>query len=79
MVAWQNHKVRSLCLTNIAAGSEVWAFITENANLPKAPAPGKKPALKAVGKMMTASWTAGDQVYLVVTAGNEETMLDYLR
>jgi hypothetical protein len=79
VVSWQTHKVQSLCLTNVAGGSKVWAFITENANFPKAPAPGKKPGLKQIGKMMTASWTAGDKVYLIVAAGNEDTMLDYLR
>jgi hypothetical protein len=78
VMPWENHKVCMLCLTNSSAGGELWVFITELANVPKAPAPGLKTDFKQVGNFMTASWTAGDKVYLITAAGNEATMSDYL-
>lgn len=77
VLTWQNHKVSMLCLSNSAIGKEVWVFITDLANVPRSPAPGK-PTVVPTGNFTTASWTSGDKLYLVTGAGGEAVMRDYL-
>lgn len=78
VLTWENQKVCMLCLTNAALARDVWVYIAELKTVPEAPAAGKPPELRQIGNFMTASWSAGDKVYLVTGATTESALRDIL-
>ena len=78
---FDNHPVQMLCLYDgtDAQGhkNDLWVFITGKSSLPNAPLPGKT-EIVPVGDLMTATWTAGDKVYLLAVNGDAKTLQKYL-
>jgi hypothetical protein len=75
---WQGAKVAMLCFhagpaASTSRKSDVWLFVADRAAVKGAPAPGS-PEFAKVNKLMTATWTQGDKLYLLGTAGDEETI-----
>lgn len=81
IVSWQNHPVAVLCLDarekSADAKNDLWIFIAKSSYISKAP--HKKAAqFEKIGGLMTASWTAGDSVYILVGRGEERELQKYL-
>jgi hypothetical protein len=78
---FDNHPVWMLCLYDgrDAQGhkNELWVFITGKSSIPNAPPPGKTEFVP-VGDLMTATWTAGDKVYLLAVTGDAKALQKYL-
>lgn len=78
---FDNHPVEMLCLYDgkDAQGrkNELWVFITSKSSIPNAPLPGKT-EIVPVSDLMTATWTAGDKVYLLAVNGDAKSLQKYL-
>lgn len=79
-LTWNNHPVEMLCLN---AGTEasgqhidIWVFVMEKKYVPDAPAAG--PQYSKVGNLMTASWSAGDKIYVLAGRGTAEDIKKFL-
>jgi hypothetical protein len=75
---WQGAKVAMLCFrggsaTPASAKGDLWLFVVDRASVKGAPAAGLTEFAK-VNKLMTATWTQGDKLYLLGTVGDEETI-----
>ncbi len=81
ILPWENHAVSVLCLDAREKGGEekndVWVFIASTANVSKGPNK-KATEFEKIGDLMTASWTAGNTIYLVVARGGEQDLQKYL-
>lgn len=77
---WQNHPVEMLCLNagTDAAGNrnDLWVFVIDKNVMPDAP--GATTQFRQVGNLMTASWSAGDKVYVLAGRGTDEDLKKYL-
>ncbi len=81
VVPWENHPVAVLCLDAREKGADekndLWVFLAKSSDVAKAS--NKKTAqFEKIGGLMTASWTAGDTVYLLVGRGDERELQKYL-
>lgn len=81
IVTWQNHPVAVLCLDarekTTDAKNDLWVFMAKSSDL--ANTPKKKSAqFEKIGGLMTASWTAGETVYLLVGRGDKGELQKYL-
>jgi hypothetical protein len=81
IVLWENHPVSVLCLDAREKGAtennDVWVFIAKRADMTKLP-DKKSTQFEKIGGLMTASWTAGDTIYLVVSRGDRQDLQKYL-
>jgi len=80
--SWQGVKVSMICFhtgqTSAAnEASDLWLFVVDRAAMKDAPA-GASPQLSKVNRLITATWTQGDKLYLLGTAGDEQTIRQYL-
>ena len=79
---WQGTKVSMICFRtgkSVAAGgqSDLWLFVVDRASVQDAPA-GDAPQFAKVNRLITATWTQGDKLYLLGTEGDEQTIKQYL-
>lgn len=75
MVDFRGHKVSMVCL---AKGKEqIWLFVMNRAELLQTPDPGKTEFMP-IYRVMTASWTQGDRVYILAGPGQEADLKPYL-
>jgi hypothetical protein len=81
VVPWQNHPIAVLCLDarekSADAKNDLWIFMAKSSDIPKVPHK-KATQFEKIGGLMTASWTAGDTVYLLVGRGDERELQKYL-
>ena len=79
---FEEHPVEMFCLYDgvDATGrkNDLWVFVTSKSSIPGAPPPGKTEFAASAG-LMTASWTAGDKLYLLVASGDEKALQKYLQ
>jgi len=76
--SWQGVKVSMICFRTgkpLAPGEpgDLWLFIVDRASLKNAP-PAGPPLLANVNQLITAVWAQGDKLYLLGTAGDEQTI-----
>jgi hypothetical protein len=79
-LTWNNHPVEMLCLDATVPGgpsNNLWVFVMNKDAVPDAPAAG--PQFAQIAKLMTASWSTGDKIYLVAAAGTEQDVRKYLQ
>jgi uncharacterized membrane protein YbaN (DUF454 family) len=79
---WQGVKVSMICFRTgkpLAPGgqSDLWLFVVDRASVWGAPA-GDSPQFSRVNRLITATWTQGDKLYLLGTEGDERTIQKYL-
>ena len=72
---WQGAKVAMLCFRTgqpLPPGgkSDLWLFVVDRASVKSAPA-ASSPQYARVNKLMTATWTRGNKLYLLGAAGDE--------
>jgi hypothetical protein len=56
--------------------NDLWVWVMDKNAVPDAP--GANPEFHEVGHLMTASWSAGDKIYLLAARGNTEDLKKYL-
>jgi hypothetical protein len=76
ILSWQGRRVSLVCF-ELNARSDLLLFITDRTTVSDAP-PAGNPQFAPVGKLMTASWTAADKVYLLAGPGDQEFIRKYL-
>ena len=78
---FENHQVEMLCLYDGADAqgkkNKLWLFVTGKSSIPNAPLPGRTEMIPE-GDYMTATWTAGDKVYLLALVGDTKAVQKYL-
>ena len=79
---WQGVKVAMICFRTgkpLAPGvaSDLWLFVVDRASVKNVPV-GAAPQFAKVNRLITAIWTQGDKLYLLGTAGDEQTIRQYL-
>ena len=80
VLTWNNHPVEMLCLDAGTPGvttNNLWVFVMDKNAVPDAPA--ASPQFAPVARLMTASWSEGDKIYLVAAAGTEQDVKKYLQ
>jgi hypothetical protein len=80
--SWQGVKVAMICFRTgkpLPPGQpgDLWLFIVDRASVKKAPSAGP-PQLAKVNELVTAVWAQGDKLYLLGTAGDEQTIRQLL-
>ncbi|MGH7994470.1 MAG: hypothetical protein ACREDQ_13190 [Limisphaerales bacterium] len=80
--SWQGVKVSMICFRTgkpLPPGQpgDLWLFIVDRASVKKAPSAGP-PQLANVNELVTAVWAQGDKLYLLGTAGDEQTIRQLL-
>jgi hypothetical protein len=76
ILSWQGKRVSLVCFA-LNPRKDLLLFITDRTTVSDAPRAGK-PQFAPVGKLMTASWTAADKVYLLAGPGDQEFIRKYL-
>jgi len=76
--SWQGVKVSLICFRagkSLPAGQpgDLWLFVVDRASVKNAPS-APRPQLARVNQLMTATWSQGDTLYLLGTAGDEQTI-----
>ena len=79
---WQGVKVSMICFRTgkplaPGAASDLWLFVVDRDSVKKIPA-GAAPQFARVNRLITATWTQGDKLYLLGTEGDEKTIRQYL-
>jgi hypothetical protein len=82
VLSWQDKRVAMICfLTGKPLGpglkSDLFLFIIDRSSLPDAPTENL-PRITKVNKLMTASWSSGDKVYVLGGFGDEDFIRKYL-
>lgn len=80
--SWHGAKVSMLCFRTgkpLPPGqqSDLWLFVADLASVKQAPAAGMA-QFAPVNRLMTAVWTENGKLYLLGTAGEEQTIRQYL-
>ena len=80
--SWQNAKVSMICFRTgkpLPPGeqSDLWLFVVERSSLTVSTI-GETPQFSKVNRLITATWTKGDKIYLLGTEGDEQTIRQYL-
>jgi len=80
--SWQGEKVAMICFRTgkpLPPGQpgDLWLFVVDRASVKNAPSAGP-PQLAKVNELITATWTQGDKLYLLGTAGDEQTIRQLL-
>ena len=78
VVSWGGENADMICLDGGTPGgkNDLWVFVIDKKSL-KNP-PSSKPEFLPVYKLMTASWSEGDKIYLVVGGETQEDLAKYL-
>jgi hypothetical protein len=76
--SWQGTKVSLICFRTgkpLPPGeqSDLWLFVVDGASVKNSPSAGP-PELANVHQLITAVWAQGDKLYLLGTAGDEQTI-----
>ena len=79
---WQGVKVSMICFRTgkpLPPGqqSDLWLFVIDHSTVKNAPPMGSRQFVQ-VNKLMTVTWAEGDKLYVLGTAGNEQTLRQYL-
>jgi hypothetical protein len=79
---WRGLKVSMICFRTgkpLAHGkqSDLWLFVVDRAAVRNAP-PADEHRFDQVSRLGMITWTAGDKLYLLGTAGNEQAVRQYL-
>jgi hypothetical protein len=74
VLTWNNHPVEMLCLN--AGGSGLWVFVLDKNVVPDPP--GAAAQFSQVGKLMTASWSSGDKIYVLAGSSTDQDLKKYL-
>jgi hypothetical protein len=82
LLAWEGKPVAMICFKTgrplpPGQSSDIWVLVVDRGSMRDAPS-GNLPALVEVNGAATASWTAGDKLYLVIVEGNEDLLRQYL-
>ncbi len=80
--SWQGTRVSMICFRTgkplpPGQAGDLWLFVVDRASVKNAPAAGP-PQLAKVNALLTATWTQGDKLYLLGTAGDEQTLRQLL-
>ena len=81
--SWQGSPVSMICFKSgrpLPPGeqSDLWLFVTDRKAVSEAPA-AEAPVFARVNKAATASWSLGNQCYLLAAAGDEAFLRKYLQ
>jgi hypothetical protein len=76
ILSWQGKRVSLVCFA-LNPRNDLLLFITDRRTVSDAP-PAGKTQFTPVGKLMTASWSAADKVYLLAGPGDQEFLKQYL-
>ncbi|HKW30258.1 MAG TPA: hypothetical protein VJT54_13055 [Verrucomicrobiae bacterium] len=76
--SWQGVKVSMICFRTgktlpPGQAGDLWLFVIDRSLVKNAPAAGP-PQLARVNQLITATWSQGDKLYLLGTAGDEQTI-----
>jgi hypothetical protein len=79
---WQGVKVSMICFRTgkpPAPGgqSDLWLFVVDRASV-RNPPTGDSPQVVKINRLITATWSQGDKLYLLGTEGDEQTLKQYL-
>jgi hypothetical protein len=79
---WQGVRVSMICFSTgktLAQGaqSDLWLFVVDHDSVKGAPV-GNSPQISKINRLITATWTQGDKLYLLGTEGDEQTIKPYL-
>jgi hypothetical protein len=79
---WQSVKVSMICFRTAKSPapdgqSDLWLFVVDRTSVRGSPA-GSSPQFSKVNRLVTATWTQGDKLYLLGTEGDEQTIKQYL-
>ncbi|MEO8425823.1 MAG: hypothetical protein ABI651_01795 [Verrucomicrobiota bacterium] len=77
ILSWQGKRVSLVCF-ELDPRNDLLLFITDRKTVSNAP-PAGKPQFAPVGKLMTASWTAADKVYVLAGLGDQKSLQQYLK
>jgi hypothetical protein len=72
---WHGRQVSLICL-NGGARNDLYLFVVDRGKLAGAPE-SAAPRFAQVNKLMTATWTSGDNLYLLAGPGDEESLRRY--
>lgn len=73
---WHDEKVSMLCLQS-RDYKKLWLFVARRAAFPNAPQTST-PQFASAGELMTATWSQGDESYLLSIEGTEADLKKYL-
>ena len=76
LIDWHGRRVSLVCLDR-GADKDLFLFIIDRSALPDPPS-GQKPQFARVGAMTTASWTLGDNAYVLASKGSEDDLRKFL-
>jgi hypothetical protein len=79
---WDGRKVSMICFSTgkpLPANQpgDLWLFVADRASVKDATT-ATSPQFNKVGRIITATWTRGDKLYLLGTEGDEEAIRKYL-
>jgi hypothetical protein len=79
---WDDRNVSMICFSTGKSPapnqpSDLWLFVVDRSSVKQSPT-ATSPQFSKVGEIITATWTQGDKLYLLGTAGDEETIRKYL-
>jgi len=79
---WQGAKVSMICFRTgrplpPGQSSDLWLFVVDRSRVKHAP-PADARQFTRVNQLTTVTWTQGDKLYVLGTAGEEETLRQYL-
>jgi hypothetical protein len=82
ILTWQGKRVSMICFLSgkpLAPGqkSDLFLFVIDRSSLRDAPL-ASRPKLAKINKLMTASWSSSDKVYVLGGFGDEEFIRKYL-
>jgi hypothetical protein len=80
--SWQNAKVSMICFRTgkpLPPGeqSDLWLFVVDRTSLAVSIV-GEVPQFSKVNRLITATWTKGDKIYLLGIEGDEQAIRQYL-
>ncbi len=81
VLKWQNKPVSMICFLTgqplpPGSKSDLFLFVVERSALPDAPAT-PTPEIKPGTKLITATWSAGDKIYVLATTGDADFIRQY--
>jgi hypothetical protein len=79
---WQGVKVSLICFRTgkplpEGIASDLWLFVVDRSAVKQAP-DGASPEIATVNRLITATWTVGDKLYLLGTEGDAAAIRQYL-
>jgi hypothetical protein len=79
---YQGKPVTMLCfnggIVKNGKTNDLYFFVAQRADFADSPSPGKKPRFGHAGKYTTASWSAGDKVYILAGQGDDSDLQQYI-